>query len=121
LSGSIPAELGDMTTLQNLDLDHNNLSGSIPSSLGNMPNLRNLNLNGNQLSGEIPSTFSTYYSRWESQENKYAHLNITFNALYTSDPTLMSALDQGGPGGTRPRPWRPPRSLQPPSPAPPSC
>lgn len=55
LTGSIPAELGQLTSLQFLSLDTNNLSGNIPAELGNLTNLDYLYLSGNQLSGNIPT------------------------------------------------------------------
>ena len=55
LSGSIPAELGNLTNLQWLNLWNNDLSGSIPAELGNLTNLQWLNLLGNDLSGSIPA------------------------------------------------------------------
>ena len=55
LSGEIPAELGDLTNLQNLLLNANTLSGEIPAELGDLTNLQQLWLSQNQLSGEIPA------------------------------------------------------------------
>jgi Leucine-rich repeat (LRR) protein len=91
LSGSIPAELGNLANLFALHLEQNSLSGSIPPYLGNMPNLLGLFLSSNQLSGEIPSTFH----RWDYPSGG---LEIRYNALYTSDPTLKSLLDRKDPG-----------------------
>ena len=54
LIGTIPAELGNMMYLAELDLSDNQLSDSIPAELGNLGNI-NLNLSGNQLSGSIPA------------------------------------------------------------------
>ena len=54
LSGEIPPELGNLSSLQILALDRNRLSGSIPPELGNLSNLTFLNLGANQLDGEIP-------------------------------------------------------------------
>ncbi len=55
LTGEIPAELDNLTSLGALFLSHNRLSGEIPSELGNLTNLRTLELYGNQLTGQIPS------------------------------------------------------------------
>ena len=55
LSGEIPAELGNLTSLQFLYLNANELSGEIPAELGNLTSLQFLYLNGNELSGEIPT------------------------------------------------------------------
>ena len=55
LSGEIPPELVDLTSLLELYLDHNELSGEIPPELGNLTNLQGLYLWENELSGEIPA------------------------------------------------------------------
>ena len=55
LSEEIPAELGDLSSLQNLYLWQNNLSGEIPAELGNLTSLLILFLEDNNLSGEIPA------------------------------------------------------------------
>ena len=55
LSGEIPAELGGLTSLQYLFLGDNNLSGEIPAELGGLTSLQNLYLAQNGLSGEIPA------------------------------------------------------------------
>ena len=55
LIGSIPADLGNLTSLNLLALHINQLNGSIPMELGNLSNLTELALWENQLSGEIPS------------------------------------------------------------------
>ncbi len=55
LSGSIPAELGNLTNLTGLSLAYNSLTGSIPAELGNLTNLTSLSLNNNSLTGSIPA------------------------------------------------------------------
>lgn len=55
LTGTIPAEIGNLQTLTLLYLRDNDLSGSIPSELGNLINLRSLYLSNNNLSGVLPS------------------------------------------------------------------
>lgn len=54
LIGSIPAELGDLSDLQQLILITNQLTDSIPPELGNLSKLTNLWLYGNELTGPIP-------------------------------------------------------------------
>ena len=58
MSGSIPAELGNVSNLRALSLGINQLSGSIPSTLGNLTNLQRLALWQNNLSGTLPTTLA---------------------------------------------------------------
>ena len=55
LTGSIPAELGQLQNLTVLSLDSNGLTGSIPAELGQLQNLTVLDLSGNELTGSIPA------------------------------------------------------------------
>lgn len=55
LTGSLPAQLGDLAHLERLVLDGNGISGRIPPELGNLSSLTMLNLRGNSLEGSIPS------------------------------------------------------------------
>ena len=55
LTGTIPAELGNLSHLTHLYLASNRLSGPIPPELGDLSNLSQLTLADNQLSGAIPS------------------------------------------------------------------
>jgi Leucine-rich repeat (LRR) protein len=54
LSGTIPSEIQDLSSLTRLRLSSNQLTGSIPSELENIPSLKELWLSDNQLSGSIP-------------------------------------------------------------------
>ena len=51
LTGTIPSELGNLTSLNHFDFSNNSLSGSLPSELGNLTNLESFNLSYNDLSG----------------------------------------------------------------------
>ena len=55
LTGSIPAELGDLSNLQDLDIHSNRLTGGIPTELGDLSNLNALWLHNNELRGPIPT------------------------------------------------------------------
>lgn len=55
LRGTLPAELGNLTHLEVLHLDFNELSGPIPAELGTLTQLRELFLNSNELSGTVPA------------------------------------------------------------------
>ncbi|CAM0907890.1 unnamed protein product [Alopecurus aequalis] len=56
LSGTIPASLGNVSSLRSLLLALNNLTGSIPETLGQIPNLKLLDLSYNEFSGYVPAT-----------------------------------------------------------------
>ncbi|KAL9660852.1 hypothetical protein QQ045_025671 [Rhodiola kirilowii] len=57
ISGSIPKEIGDIGTLQELVLEDNQLRGSLDANLGKLGSLRRLLLSGNNFTGIIPATF----------------------------------------------------------------
>ena len=54
LTGALPAQLGELTSLGVLQLHSNSLTGPIPAELGNLTSLTVLHLGGSQLSGPIP-------------------------------------------------------------------
>ncbi|CAL9003110.1 unnamed protein product [Prunus brigantina] len=53
-TGTIPATLGLIKTLEVLRLDTNALAGNVPSDLNNLTNINELNLAHNYLSGPLP-------------------------------------------------------------------
>ncbi|XP_037464254.1 LRR receptor-like serine/threonine-protein kinase ER1 [Triticum dicoccoides] len=58
LTGQIPDEIGDCSSIKTLDLSFNNLDGDIPFSVSKLKHLETLILKNNQLVGAIPSTLS---------------------------------------------------------------
>jgi len=84
LNGTIPAQLGDLTSLQILDLSDNELSGTIPSHLGNLASLVWLKLGSNELSGSIPPQLGSLASlEW---------LELSYNNLGGSIPPELDGL-----------------------------
>ncbi len=84
LSGSIPPELGSLSSLMTLDLYYSQLSGSIPPELGRLSNLQRLYLQGNQLSGSIPPELGNLSS--------LQYLNLEKNRLSGSIPAELGNL-----------------------------
>ena len=62
LVGTLPDELGNLTSLTILHLNGNRLSGAIPASLGNLTSLTYLDMNQSRLSGEIPASLGNLTS-----------------------------------------------------------
>jgi Leucine-rich repeat (LRR) protein len=54
LTGRIPPELGNLSSIHALNLSYNQLTGSIPQTFSNLTKLESLDLSHNNLSGEIP-------------------------------------------------------------------
>ena len=53
LTGTIPAALGEMTSLQHLLLNRNKLEGSVPESLSKLSNLGTLLMDNNSITGSM--------------------------------------------------------------------
>lgn len=73
LSGFIPADIGDLSKLEELSLWFNKLTGIIPLEIGNLNKLVNLELFGNSLSGPIPTALGSL--------NKLEVLLLSINEL----------------------------------------
>ena len=86
LSGEIPVELGALTNLRHLDLYENELSGEIPAALGDLTNLQFLDLSENRLSGAIPAALGDLTNLEE--------LYLYDNELSGPLPLTLSALSQ---------------------------
>ena len=84
LGGSIPAELGRLSSLTYLNLRNNSLKGFIPSELGNLTNLRVLGLNNNELRGQIPDL---------SDLTKLEQLYLSNNDLVGALPAWLGTMN----------------------------
>ena len=96
LSGTIPSELGSLSSLTNLRLSNNLLTGSIPPELGNLSSLKWLSLWNNQLTGTIPPQLGNLTS--------LTMLRLEWNDLTgTIPPQLgnLTSLDSMSLGGNR--------------------
>ncbi|XP_025014095.2 probable leucine-rich repeat receptor-like serine/threonine-protein kinase At3g14840 isoform X2 [Ricinus communis] len=58
LSGPIPRELGNITTLLELVIEFNQFSGELPQELGNLGSIRRLLFTSNNFTGKLPATFA---------------------------------------------------------------
>ena len=77
LTGEIPAGLGGLSSLVELDLWFNQLSGTIPSEIGDLANLELLNLSRNRLNGSIPA--------WLPNLSNLVELKLGGNRVYGHD------------------------------------
>ena len=55
LTGTIPPELGNLASMEWLNLFDNNLGGEIPPELGNLAKLEYMGLGDNKLTGQVPA------------------------------------------------------------------
>ncbi len=84
LTGAIPAEIGSLTRLFTLELYSNQLTGSIPPDIWNLDNLTILSLGGNQLTGAIPVEIGNLIN--------LGSLNLSNSQLTGTIPNEISAL-----------------------------
>ncbi|KAL0354867.1 UNVERIFIED_CONTAM: putative LRR receptor-like serine/threonine-protein kinase [Sesamum radiatum] len=95
-SGSIPSEVGSLSSLVKLELSNNKLSGLVPRTISSCISLQQLNLAGNSFHGEIPQGLSSLKGLQELDlsRNKFSglipnflgelsleKLNLSFNKL----------------------------------------
>ncbi|KAL8130421.1 hypothetical protein V2J09_019576 [Rumex salicifolius] len=59
LSGHILEDMGNLQSLQRLNLGYNRFSGHIPTAVSKLHNLEKLNLSRNHLTGEIPTSLAS--------------------------------------------------------------
>ena len=89
LTGSIPQEIGKLESLTWFYLSQNLLTGTLPDIFGNLPNLKWFYVANNQLEGTIPNSF------WE--HDSFSGVRINNNNLFGTVPddfceTSMSTI-----------------------------
>eukprot|EP00268_Persea_americana_P003538 TRINITY_DN11066_c0_g1_i5.p1 TRINITY_DN11066_c0_g1~~TRINITY_DN11066_c0_g1_i5.p1 ORF type:complete len:980 (-),score=154.43 TRINITY_DN11066_c0_g1_i5:425-3364(-) len=84
LGGEISPAIGDLKSLQILDLKGNQLTGQIPDEIGNCASLKSLDLSSNELYGDIP--FST------SKLKQLEELALKNNKLTGPIPSTLSQI-----------------------------
>ncbi|TKY71857.1 LRR receptor serine/threonine-protein kinase [Spatholobus suberectus] len=110
LSGTISSGIGNLSHLQTLLLQNNQLSGPIPTEIGKLLELQTLDLSGNQLHGEIPNSlgFLTHLSYLRLSKNKLSgqipqlvanltglsFLDLSFNNLSGPTPKILAKVEQ---------------------------
>jgi gliding motility-associated-like protein len=85
LVGVIPPEIGNMTSLQLLDLSFNDLSGNIPDEIDNLIDLQGLNLSFNSLDGIIPTSIGNLQN--------LEYLNFATNNLTGTIPVSLTTIN----------------------------
>ena len=94
LQGTISAAIGNLTKLNIMFIDVNEIAGTIPSALANMKNLHSLNLLANQLSGTIPAGLQS--TPWAgTSELFYVGCNRLTGAIPAMNLTNINKCDLG--------------------------
>ncbi|CUG94396.1 GP46-like surface antigen, putative [Bodo saltans] len=86
LSGTLPALLGTIKKLNNIDLQSNRLSGTVPKDLVNCTDLIELHLQVNRLSGTFPPEFSSL--------SQLSIFHMSNNSFYGTLPSSYQSLTQ---------------------------
>ncbi|QHO07763.1 hypothetical protein HN51_066454 [Arachis hypogaea] len=80
LNGTIPSELGNLTTIRALNLSHNDLRGKIPTTFSSLAQIESLDLSFNNLGGNIPPQLTELSS--------LAVFSVAHNNLSGSTPEM---------------------------------
>lgn len=88
LTGEIPPELGQLSSIYALNLSYNQLIGSIPRTFSNMTQIESLDLTHNSLRGKIPSTLMFL--------NFFEIFNVAYNNLSGELPDMKALFGTFG-------------------------
>ena len=84
ISGSIPAQLGNLTALTSISMSWNRFSGSIPTQISSLTSLASLNFISNRLTGSIPAQLGSLTS--------LTNISLSYNRLTGAIPTQLGSL-----------------------------
>ncbi|KAJ0733537.1 putative non-specific serine/threonine protein kinase [Helianthus annuus] len=85
MSGAIPGDLGNLTSIERLVLSSNFFTGKLPLSFANMINMMEFRISGNNFSGKIPD----FIGEWTSLTT----LRIQASGLEGPIPSSITLLD----------------------------
>lgn len=85
-SGSIPSEIGKLASITYLSLRYNKLTGDIPESIGKLRNIRGLSLDHNNLTGSIPASMGDL--------SNLERFSLEYNNLTGAIPHTLAKLDR---------------------------
>lgn len=86
LTGNLPPQIGDFTSITHANFQGNNLTGSIPAELGNLSNLVAINLNYNNIQEPIPPSLASL--------SKLQFLYLNENGLTGGIPPELGELSK---------------------------
>ena len=90
LSGQLPENIGDLSHLEALWLNGNQLTGEIPESMGNLLSLELLYLSDNQFIGTIPESLCSLNIDWGGANSwGVEYFNIQNNQICPPYPDCM--------------------------------
>lgn len=93
LTGSLPAVLGSVSTLQFLDLSQNSFSGILPLSIQSLSTLRNISLRDNHFSGPLPFLWDPEFGPIRSVGlEELTHFDISRNNITGGVPSTIQYL-----------------------------
>ena len=89
MTGSIPTEIGNLTSIADFRASTNHFNGTLPAEIGYLTNLTKLYLHDNQLTGLLPTEigFLTILNDFEIQSNM-------FTGAIPTEIGLMSSLSK---------------------------
>ena len=84
MNGTLPTEIGNLSNLVWLGLNHNAFGGTLPTELGLLTNLKHLDLTRNQFQGTLPSELGLLTS--------LTALSVSTNFIDGTIPTSIGTL-----------------------------